>query len=63
MFTRKHYEAVAEIIKERSKHYADMGRYGCANGAGSVGDKLADLFEKDNPRFDRDRFLAACGLN
>jgi len=23
---------------------------------------LADYFEKDNPRFDRDRFLEACGV-
>jgi hypothetical protein len=24
---------------------------------------LANVFEIDNPRFDRDRFLVACGVN
>jgi ribonucleotide monophosphatase NagD (HAD superfamily) len=48
--TRKHYEmvawAVASIVKRSD-------RWLMAN-------TLANSFENDNPRFDRDKFIAAC---
>lgn len=65
MFTRKHYKAVAEIIK---KHYTSNSgadgttateQYVCRN----IASDLAYYFEQNNSRFDRNKFMAACGLD
>ena len=48
--TRKHYKMVAAAVAnmvERSDRWL-------------VANLLADTFENDNPRFDRDKFIAAC---
>lgn len=47
--TRRDYIKVAAIIKARG---ADV----------DLANDFADLFEEDNERFDRERFLAACGV-
>lgn len=47
--TRKDYEKIAAAIKESREPMALVNL-------------LMDVFEKDNPRFDRERFLTACGL-
>ena len=47
MFSKRHYEAIAEVLMGCDR-YED------------IESGLADLFEDDNPRFDRDRFLEAC---
>lgn len=60
MFTRKHYERIAQAIAETSGKYE-------ATEAGSavdstrdyIANELADMFAEDNPRFDRERFCAA----
>ncbi len=63
MLTRQHYKAIAEIIKSKHPGYAQHDYYkGERNALVRVGRSLADYFEQDNPRFDRDKFLAACGL-
>ena len=46
--TKKHYEAIAEIVMTYRKE--------------AIPEKLADYFAQDNPRFNRDMFLAACGI-
>ena len=48
--TRKHYKMVAAAVAnmvERSDRWL-------------IANLLADSFENDNPRFDRDKFIAAC---
>ena len=48
--TRKHFEIVAAAVAnivERADRWL-------------IANMLADSFEKLNPRFDRDRFIAAC---
>ena len=48
--TRKHYKMVAAAVAnmvERADRWL-------------VANLLANTFENDNPRFDRDRFIAAC---
>lgn len=58
MLNRKHYKAIAEIVKdEKMREQA----YGAANLA-VLASHLADYFAQDNPWFDRSRFLEACGL-
>ena len=54
--TRKDYEAIAEIFSavEKERPRQEVG------AILAVMRGLADYFEKDNPRFDRDRFVEAC---
>jgi hypothetical protein len=62
--SRKHYEAIAADIKRRFKLIPDPdGRdQELAGQLFGVANDLADLFEADNPNFDRGRFLKACGV-
>lgn len=57
--TRKHYEAVAAIVAARlaATDSRTAGGVLCDLAA-----DLADAFQAENPRFDRLRFFAACGI-
>ena len=55
--TRKDYQLIADVFANFGKMIeleetigADLAR------------NLADALQADNPRFDRDRFLTACGV-
>lgn len=66
MMTKKNYEAIAQTISDEfeatmSKSSPDFIR-GAAYGVEETAKSLADYFKRDNPRFDREKFLAACGL-
>ena len=67
MFTRIHYKAIAGIIKRnrtriRIEDVAQLNNgLPCLRPA-TIGD-IADYFEQDNPRFDRDKFMKACGID
>ena len=52
MFTQRHYIAIAECVKDTEK-ICDQHEIAYA---------LSDLFARDNPRFDREKFLVACGI-
>jgi hypothetical protein len=60
MFNKRHYEAIAKVIKPHS----------AKNTVDTVSDdyfvgmvlSIVDMFESDNPDFDRVRFIEACGL-
>ena len=69
--TRKDYVAFAELVSRIQPRFEGM----CGNGylyifhTETEGDPLedlvagmADVFAADNPRFDRGRFMAACGM-
>ena len=63
MLTKKDFKAVAEIIESlcdwRTTHkHPDSYYYGVRDAV----EKLADYFATQNPRFDRQKFLDACGL-
>ena len=49
--TKKHYEAIASIVKLNFDGTQPV-----------LARDLADYFEQDNPKFDRARFLEACGV-
>ena len=51
--TRKHFKAIAEIINDAGDDVDAVERL--------AGD-LASYFKSENPNFDRDRFLTACGF-
>lgn len=54
--TRKHFEAIARDIKAS----ADTADYSAREYAAVL---FANVAEQDNPRFDRKRFMLACGLD
>jgi len=56
--SRKHYVAVAAMLRVHISVSGDQE----AAGMREVARSLATLFADDNPRFDRARFLAACGV-
>lgn len=65
-FTRKHYEIVAATIKTSIVEVAQIEedpahRVAKVNAIEMTARNLALVFERDNPRFDRRRFLLACG--
>lgn len=51
MFTKRHFEALAKLIKESDA----ITKYELAQD-------MAKLFQKDNERFQVGRFFKACGL-
>jgi hypothetical protein len=55
--TRKDYQLIAEV-------FANLGQIIDIKETVAVdlARNLADALETDNPRFDRDRFLKACGV-
>jgi len=62
MFTRQHYKAIAEIIKTHKHDLIVTYSTEYKGGKNAVVTNLADYFTKDNPRFNKDKFLIACGL-
>ena len=65
MVTKKDFKAIAEIIKKQTICIADTDSILCkaVKDIGySYAVKLAAYFATQNPRFDRQRFLNACGL-
>ena len=61
--TRKDYILIAEAIKRA--HDGDVGnlpRDGVRLGAYEVAHYLANALRRDNPRFERARFMSACGF-
>lgn len=56
--TKQQYKAIAEIFKHNFEldWSSDTVRFQ------ETVEDLADYFAKDNPQFDQDKFLEACGL-
>jgi hypothetical protein len=50
--TRKDYQLIADVFARSAGD--DIAKFLAVN--------LADKLEQDNPRFDRARFLTACGV-
>ena len=71
--TRKDYEMIASVLSKHIDYYeseaasANTAGHGlsCASSANALKD-LATTFsyelQKTNPRFDKERFLSACGI-
>lgn len=72
--TRKDYVLIAETLRRRREElvpyaentydHAEVARHwiGKLEGVDSASRCLADALVADNPRFDRERFLVACGV-
>jgi hypothetical protein len=63
--TRKDYEKFAEMIRY-NKANPGIVNADAENGYQialmDMAQHMADIFRADNPRFDRGRFLKACGI-
>jgi len=58
--TKKNYEAIASMIhRHRSEDTSGTG----SGTLSMVADSLANIFQADNPRFNRAQFFAACGMD
>jgi hypothetical protein len=56
--TKKHYEAIADDLKTTRKNIHSRDYY----IVDAICYALADTFAADNPKFNRDMFLTACGI-
>jgi len=57
MMTKKDFEAVAKVLNFSSAFGSPQWET-----RQWIASELAELFANDNPNFDRDRFMEACGL-
>lgn len=69
MMTRKNFEAIAAIVKSNipnagtgTGYMFDENAAGQTYAAENIADELADYFATENPNFNRQRFLKACGF-
>lgn len=61
--SRKHFEQIAETIRVQLDNVQDdESLYSIRATIVETANRLADVFTEANPRFDRNRFLAACGI-
>jgi len=65
--TKKQFKAIAEIINtqsgcERTFEYDDDYDRGWGEATQRLGERLADYLATQNPLFNREKFLKACGL-
>ena len=56
---KKHYIEIARVLKEE---YEGTDREHARDAIYRVACALCGLFSQDNPRFDKYKFLVACGL-
>jgi hypothetical protein len=61
MTSKKHYVAIAREIAELLKDLE--GSNAAINAVVLLASRLACIFKADNPAFDRERFLRACGVS
>ena len=59
MYTRKIFEATAAILKDSRSNY---DAYESQPLIDEIAQSFANVFCQNNPRFDRARFLKACGV-
>jgi hypothetical protein len=62
--TKKDYEKFAEMISYNKAHHMFVGdaKIGYRIALLDVSHMMANIFAADNSRFDKERFLKACGL-
>lgn len=64
MFTKRHFEKVAAIIKNRqpSRDNQITDYHTLRVALSGIADDFADEFQASNENFDRRRFMKACGF-
>ena len=60
MFTKRHYERIAQAFAETKGYYDGVEVNAAVDGVRNyIAEELADMFAEDNPRFNRKLFMAA----
>lgn len=62
MASARLYNAVAKSLKGHAVMATEVGEDDVYEGIGIAARAIAQVFADDNPRFDRERFLSACGV-
>jgi hypothetical protein len=57
--TRKDFQLIADTVAEMNKKHPEFYRIGVS---AIVAHRLADALATTNDRFDREKFLTACGM-
>jgi len=60
--TKKDYIAVAKIISQQLENVVGVGADNQRSAIRAVARSFATYAEEDNPKFDRNKFLAAAGV-
>lgn len=65
--TRKDFELIAEVLKDNLQHAINGGNVKYEAYTRTVTEDVANLFairlREQNPRFKKERFLRACGID
>ena len=63
MFTKQHYERIAQAFAEiAGKYESTVVNAAVDNVRTYLANEMADMFAEDNPRFDKKRFLTAADV-
>jgi hypothetical protein len=60
-FSKKAYQVIADALGEARITYYHAGKYEHDDAIAAITNKLAHIFERDNTRFDMERFMVAAG--
>ena len=60
--TKRHFEKLAKIIKEAKELIDEQGNSECDFALDVMTNKITEFCKEMNPRFDKKRFLKACGF-
>lgn len=61
-FQHRHFATIADILKRRFKEPNSYQLRACILSPRDVAEVFADELGATNPKFDRDRFMRACGF-
>lgn len=61
--TRKDFQLIADVLNDCRESYADANADAGTQAIETVAECFALRLRATNPRFDRDRFLRACGVD
>lgn len=62
IFGRRHYQAIAEAVAETRRTFKAVRAYNALDGAECLVRNMCATFLRDNPNFNREKFLKACGM-
>lgn len=60
--TRKDYVKIAQVFALHMQVATETGAGEQQETIEDLASEMAHMLHRDNPRFDRDKFLAACGV-
>lgn len=62
MMTRKHFEIIARVLHSVKPNFHDAQTQGESSMWDSIVREFCNVLQTINPRFDADKFIAACGI-